>query len=482
MIGNTSRVGSWLNFAQRSRDEGGLGLAPHQAAGVVGNLVHESGQDLNPWGPSGDNGTAWGTAQWRNERLDGLKNYAAANGLDYRTVEAQQGFMRHELDTSEGRAFSALSNAKTPEEAATAFNTLYERSADRTGNRERAARGLMAQFGDDTSPGALTSAFAPTESKTSMPSPALSADEVTGGPGALSAATAAPGQDRIADALSGIGASLAGIANPDQAKAITAQMVANRKQAADAGTWSMHVLPNGQIMRINSKTGMPQILPGTYSKPEEDTYVSEAKKASAKVNQEYGDSIAQSAASAVGTQADLDELKKLYANPNVYQGAYGDTVQTARKLFSNFGFGDSKAIADADVAKALSNKLALQLVQNGGDKLLPGSFSDSDRKFVAQMAASLDNSPEANQRLLDIYSRVQARAQEAEAVRQKHLADNNGVYMPSFRKEIADLNSKWAADNKAREEAAAKTAPAAAQPASKPTKAFKTKNGVNWSY
>jgi hypothetical protein len=37
--GLPNRTSAWLNFAQRSRDEGGLGLAPHQAAGMVGNLV-----------------------------------------------------------------------------------------------------------------------------------------------------------------------------------------------------------------------------------------------------------------------------------------------------------------------------------------------------------------------------------------------------------------------------------------------------------
>lgn len=138
---------AWLNFASLPREHGGLGLAPHQAAGLVGNLVKESGPSLPSWGPTGDNGTAHGTAQWRNERFQGLQNFAQSKGLDYRSMEAQQAFMRHELDGPENRAYRAITAASSPEEAASAFNKLYERSADNTGGREKAARELMQSFG-----------------------------------------------------------------------------------------------------------------------------------------------------------------------------------------------------------------------------------------------------------------------------------------------------------------------------------------------
>src|SRR5687768_3881722 len=113
---------AWLNFASLPREHGGLGLAPHQAAGLVGNLVKESGPNLPSWGPTGDNGTAHGTAQWRNERFRGLQDFAASKGLDYRSMEAQQAFMRHELDGPENRAYRAITAASSPEEAASAFN------------------------------------------------------------------------------------------------------------------------------------------------------------------------------------------------------------------------------------------------------------------------------------------------------------------------------------------------------------------------
>lgn len=135
-------VSSWLAFAQRPYDQGGLGLSPHAAAGVVGNLVQESGRGVPSWGPTGDSGTAWGAAQWRNERLRGLMNFAQANGMDYRSTEAQQAWMRHELSNSHSGAYVALMSANTPEQAANAFNRQYEISADRSGQRAANARAL----------------------------------------------------------------------------------------------------------------------------------------------------------------------------------------------------------------------------------------------------------------------------------------------------------------------------------------------------
>lgn len=466
MIGSSSRATQWLSWAQQPREAGGLGLAPHQAAGIVGNLVQESGDDLPAWGPTGDNRTAWGTAQWRNERLDALKQMYPDS---YQTVESQQAFMRHELDTTHNRAYQAIQAAKTPEEAASAFNRLYEVSADNTGGREAAARRLMAQFGgggggDTSSPGALTSAFAPTESTNSkMPTPALSTDELIGR-GALS-----PQQDSasvIGQALTGMGASLAGISNPDQGRVLAAQAAAMQKAPTDQGTWSHFVTPDGRMFVMNSKNPRPIPVGGNYAAPKDDEYDKAAQKASAKANQEYGDGIASAATNAGGLAGDVSELRRVFSNPGVYQGIGGDWTQSARKLYSTIT-GDKDGagtIADGDIAKALSNKLALKLVQDtGSGKLLPGSFSDSDRKFVQQMATSLENSPDANQRLLDIYERTIQRAQQADAARQKHLDANDGIYRPSIRGEIGALQKQWADEDMARKEPA--RAPATAKPA-----------------
>jgi hypothetical protein len=249
---------SWMEFAQKPYDEGGLGLAKHQAAGIVGNLQNESTPAIVPWGVSGDNGTAHGSAQWRLDRLDALKRMYPDT---YQTPEAQQAFMRHELDTTHGAAYKAIQQAQSPEEAARAFNKLYEISADTTGNRAASARRV---FGSDVLPDAGSppgTGYIPQRKGPGVP--ALSPDN-TMGPGALSAQQPEDPWDRRAEGISQIGAALAGIVNPAQANAINASILANKK-SKNQGTWSSHVLPNGQVMQTHSLTGQTRMLDGNYA-------------------------------------------------------------------------------------------------------------------------------------------------------------------------------------------------------------------------
>jgi hypothetical protein len=104
------------------------GYSPQAAAGIAGNLHAESSFNT---GASGDNGTAYGLAQWRGARLQGLKDYAQATGQDYRSMDAQLGYVDHEMrtgsDAGAARAFQQLQTAQTPADAAAAFMRNYER-------------------------------------------------------------------------------------------------------------------------------------------------------------------------------------------------------------------------------------------------------------------------------------------------------------------------------------------------------------------
>lgn len=115
------------------------GYSPVAAAGIVGNLVQESG--VRSTGVVGDGGTAFGVAQWREERFDNLKRFAKGQGKDWRDEEVQFAFIDHELNTSEGRAGSALKEAKTPEEAAAAF-AHFERPRGYTPDNPRGSHGF----------------------------------------------------------------------------------------------------------------------------------------------------------------------------------------------------------------------------------------------------------------------------------------------------------------------------------------------------
>ena len=94
------------------------GWSKEQAAGIVGNLVHESG--LNP-NAVHDQGTGLGIAGHRLERLDAMKAYAASKGKPVNDFQTQLEFINQELNTTEAGAGAKLRAARTPQEAASAF-------------------------------------------------------------------------------------------------------------------------------------------------------------------------------------------------------------------------------------------------------------------------------------------------------------------------------------------------------------------------
>jgi hypothetical protein len=129
----------------------GLGYQPHQAAGIVGNLMQES--HVNPTVRPGDHGTAHGIAQWRGQRWSNMLNYAAHNGGNPNSLATQIGFLDHELKTQYPTAYRALMGSHTPEEAAGLFGLHYERprgaqtgiasNIDGYGNRVNTARAML---------------------------------------------------------------------------------------------------------------------------------------------------------------------------------------------------------------------------------------------------------------------------------------------------------------------------------------------------
>lgn len=96
------------------------GLAPHVAAGIVGNLMQESG--LNPT-VKGDNGQAMGIAQWHPDRQAGLFQFA--KGKNPYALDTQLDYLLHEA--GQRGDLQRLSQAKTSEEAAYLFAKNYER-------------------------------------------------------------------------------------------------------------------------------------------------------------------------------------------------------------------------------------------------------------------------------------------------------------------------------------------------------------------
>ena len=77
------------------------GLSWQQAAGLVGNLAHESAgfntlQEISPAVPGSRGG--YGYAQWTGSRRDDFDNFIARTGLDPESYAANYLFMKQELD------------------------------------------------------------------------------------------------------------------------------------------------------------------------------------------------------------------------------------------------------------------------------------------------------------------------------------------------------------------------------------------------
>jgi len=101
------------------------GFSPLAAATVAGNLYQESG--FNP-GVSGDGGTAFGLAQWRLERQDKLKAFAASQQKPVTDPQVQLDYLVTEMkggDMGAQRAYAMLQQAKTPEQANAAMMHFF---------------------------------------------------------------------------------------------------------------------------------------------------------------------------------------------------------------------------------------------------------------------------------------------------------------------------------------------------------------------
>lgn len=103
----------------------GKGYSPAAAAGIVGNLVQESG--VNPVVNPGDNGTAHGIAQWRGDRYTGLLDYAKGNNASANDLTTQLDYLDNELRNKYSSTYGKVMAAQTPGDAAAAFALGYER-------------------------------------------------------------------------------------------------------------------------------------------------------------------------------------------------------------------------------------------------------------------------------------------------------------------------------------------------------------------
>lgn len=115
------------------------GWTKEQAAGLAANIKRESAFKADA---VGDNGKAYGIAQWHPDRQAEFKKKFGKD-IKGSTLEEQMAFMHYELtEGKEKGAGDKLRQTKSAQDAAAAVSKHYERPADKEG--EAAKRGQMA--------------------------------------------------------------------------------------------------------------------------------------------------------------------------------------------------------------------------------------------------------------------------------------------------------------------------------------------------
>lgn len=97
-----------------------LGMNLAGALGVAANVRCESNFKI---GAIGDGGTSYGICQWHAGRRTNLKNWCAANGLDYTALDGQLWYMKHELETSYSAVLSYIRSVANTADGA--YNAAY---------------------------------------------------------------------------------------------------------------------------------------------------------------------------------------------------------------------------------------------------------------------------------------------------------------------------------------------------------------------
>jgi hypothetical protein len=268
---------------------------------------------------------------------------------------------------------------------------------------------------------------------------ALSTDQRLGS-GALTAADRMGFTDKRANALIGMGASLAGISSPEQANSLNAQLkdrLAAQAKQESPGSFSVHVDPKtGKALRINNKTG--QVLPfSAFTPTEVDKGTEKYQEARAKANSDLYDKIGTDQLDASAGLANVSRMRQALADPNVYQGNGGEAYAAVKGYAKSLGF-DISGVENSQLATSLHNQLTLAARKVDG---MPGSLSDSDRNFLSAIAPGLNNRPETNTALMDMMGKMYQRKIEIAKMRDDYVAEN-GKLDDGFTKRVSDFVSK----------------------------------------
>ncbi|HEY5442672.1 MAG TPA: phage tail tip lysozyme, partial [Candidatus Saccharimonadales bacterium] len=125
-------------------------LSPQAAAGIVGNMMTESGgntENLDTHAHNDISGTHDGIVQWSTSRWNALQSHES--GKDIYALSTQLDYTLHELQhvsPYDSNTLPGLKSATSAAAAATTFNTYDEISGDSSGNREANATKIFGKY------------------------------------------------------------------------------------------------------------------------------------------------------------------------------------------------------------------------------------------------------------------------------------------------------------------------------------------------
>tara|TARA_B100001939_G_scaffold348162_1_gene373338 strand:+ start:4286 stop:5773 length:1488 start_codon:yes stop_codon:yes gene_type:complete len=373
------------------------GMSLAQATGVVGNLMAESGFELDPdaYNPSEGGIGAYGIAQWRGSRQKGLQDY-------YNRMQPQQTQEENNMQQQPNNLLSmlqgGLGNLMKPQDE----NELFTRG-------ERFAMALDPLIHPNFRQGDAIAKRAAASKQFRMQQGA---------------------QNRTAAVL---------------------------KQAADAGdevaakillAVENKLIPASEAMKLYykekfsksdkpAKVQMYEYALNTLGKTPEEAEVFADTAAKTTINTgatierlmaeqgiEYTNKLYSKADTAAAFRSTLDRQLALLDDPNFDAGAGSFLITGAKSLLNRFGFEGADPSSNQEFV-ALMNQ---QILNNLGGSLGVG-VSNADVMFLEKMTANPDMSPKAIERMLLAAKALLRREEELRAYARKWMNDNNVNYI-----------------------------------------------------
>jgi len=166
----------------------------------------------------------------------------------------------------------------------------------------------------------------------------------------------------------------------------------------------------------------------------------EYEKQSAKEFAEMNRKLIEGAQSARMKVSVLTRMGDLLNDPNLYTGAGGEKVLTAKRLAKAIGV-DVGDTSSGEAMRAIGNQFALELRNPSGGAGMPGALSDKDREFLQASVPGLEQSREGNAKIIDYMKRVAQRSIDVERLRQDYVKEN-GRLNEGFYRKLADYADK----------------------------------------